>query len=82
MATCPKCGKRLAAWGNCLNCGYKDGETFTEEEKKQAEEKVKKSDESAKSILFVLFLLIVAAVIYLFATSTLQINVTGTITVQ
>ena len=82
MNICPKCGKRLATWGNCLNCGYKKGDPVEEkspEEIQKLTEEAKKSDN--KAIMIVVCLIIAAVVVYLM-TSTLQVNITGTIKVQ
>ena len=32
-----------AAWGNCLHCGYKDGDPVTDEERKEAEKQAEKT---------------------------------------
>ena len=82
MANCPKCGKRLAAWGNCLHCGYKDGDPVTDEERKEAEKQVEKTKNSESAAWGIIIALIVVGLIYFLATSTLQVNITGTIKVQ
>lgn len=82
MNNCPKCGKMMSVVGNCYHCGYRKGDPLTEEEKTIFEEQRKKEDEDGGKILkIILLILIVFGVIYLM-TSTLTINITGTITVK
>lgn len=78
MANCPKCGNKLSVWGNCVYCGYEKGE----EEKTEAEKQAEKTGNGEAIAIGFVIALIVMAVIFFLATSTLQINVTGTIKVQ
>lgn len=78
MANCPKCGNKLSVWGNCVYCGYEKDH----DEKQDTEKQTEKADNASTIVIGFLIALIVVAVILFLATSTLQINVTGTIKVQ